>query len=83
MILSTKELTLNYLEGKTLDQFAAGLGIEITKQSVSLWKDGNRSPSMETLLSVLASPEAEGWAKSWAGECFAALQRQAMSLSVK
>ncbi|PKN85611.1 MAG: hypothetical protein CVU46_10600 [Chloroflexi bacterium HGW-Chloroflexi-8] len=77
------ELTKKYIGEKTLDVFADGLGVEIKKQSVSQWANGIHNPSMETLLSVLASPEAEGWAKSWAGECFAALQRQAMSLSVK
>ncbi len=69
------EITKRYIDGKTLDEFAAGLGIESTKQSVSQWANGVWKPSMMTLLSVLAEPSAEGWAKAWAGECFAALQR--------
>ncbi len=73
---SIQELTKKYLEGKTLQEFASGLGIKASRQIVHHWKEGNQSPSMMTLLSVIASPTAEGWAKAWAGECSAVLLRQ-------
>lgn len=73
---SIPEITKRYIVDKTLDEFVAGLGIESSKQSVSHWSNGIHTPSPMTLLSVLAAPSAEGWAKAWAGECFAALQRK-------
>jgi hypothetical protein len=71
-----QEITKRYLEGKTLQEFASGLGIKASKQYVHHWKEGNQAPSMMTLLSVIASPTAEPWAKAWAGECSAILVRQ-------
>jgi len=70
------EITKRYLAERTLEVFAAGLGIKAAKQNVSQWANGEHLPSMMTLLTVLASPTAEGWAKAWAGECSAVLVRQ-------
>jgi hypothetical protein len=70
------EITKRYLTERTLEVFAAGLGIEAAKQNVSQWANGKHLPSWDTLLSVIASPTAEGWAKAWAGECSAVLMRQ-------
>ncbi len=76
MVESIPEITKRYLTERTLEGFAAGLGIKAAKQNVSQWANGEHLPSMMTLLSVIASPTAEGWAKSWAGECSAVLMRQ-------
>ena len=70
------EITKRYLTDRTLEAFASELGIKAAKQNVSQWANGEHLPSMMTLLSVLASPTAEGWAKAWAGECSAVLVRQ-------
>lgn len=77
------ELTKKYIGEKTLTEFASGLGVNVKKQSVSQWSNGIHNPSMEILMTVLYSPQAEGWAKIWASECFAILRRQAMNLSIK
>jgi hypothetical protein len=71
-----QEITKRYLEERNMQEFANGLGIKASRQAVHHWKEGNQLPSMMTLLSVLASPTAEGWAKAWAGECSAILLRQ-------
>jgi len=74
---SIKEITNQYLKDRTLQKFADELGINASRQMVYHWKEGKQEPSMMTLLSVLAEPSAEAWAKSWAGECFGVLQRAA------
>lgn len=71
-----QQITQKYLKEKTLQEFATGLGIKASRQAVHHWKEGNQAPSMMTLLSVIASPTAEPWAKTWAGECSAVLVRQ-------
>jgi hypothetical protein len=71
-----QEITKKYLTDRTMESFAKGLGIKAAKQNVSQWANGEHLPSMMTLLSVIASPTAEGWAKAWAGECSAVLMRQ-------
>jgi len=71
-----QEITKKYLIDRTMENFARGLGIKAAKQNVSQWANGEHLPSMMTLLSVIASPKAEGWAKAWAGECLAVLMRQ-------
>lgn len=68
-------ITKFYLDGKTLEEFADGLGIGTSKQSVFQWKSGENKPSPMTLFQVISSPEAAGWAKAWAGECLAVLQQ--------
>ncbi len=80
MAKTISEITHVYLEGKTLQEFADALGCDVSKQSVHQWKTGNRIPNALTLLSVLASPKASGWAKAWAGECLAALQQAGKSI---
>lgn len=71
-----QEITKKYLKDRNMQEFADGLGIKASRQWVHHWKEGNQMPSMMTLLSVIASPTAEGWAKAWAGECSAVLLRQ-------
>ena len=70
------EITKRYMEGRSFRSFASGLGINAKGQNVFQWAKGEHKPSIETLLNILASPTAEGWAKSWAGECHAFLVRQ-------
>ncbi|MEJ5201394.1 MAG: hypothetical protein WHV66_04090 [Anaerolineales bacterium] len=73
MIKSISEITKKYLVGKSLEQFAKGLGIECPRQLVWYWKEGKQSPSILTLLKVQMSPTAESWAYDWARECLVAL----------
>lgn len=69
-------ITKRYMEDRSYREFADGLGINAKAQSVFQWAKGEFKPSLMTLLSVIASPTAEGWAKAWAGECSAVLVRQ-------
>lgn len=74
---SIKEITLKYLEGKSQQRFADALGIQSSRQMVHHWKEGNQEPSLMTLFAIISSPSAEGWAKAWAGDCLAVIQRRA------
>ena len=75
-MINIQEITKHYLDGKTLQGFADGLGIKASRQVVHHWKEGNQLPSAMTLLSVIASSTAEDWAKDWAEKCLAVLVRQ-------
>ncbi len=79
MVSTIQEITIKYLEGKTLDEFAAGLGIGTSRQSVHHWKEGNRTPNPMTLFMVLASSKSTDWARTWASECLKVLQRPSLA----
>ncbi|HSW63812.1 MAG TPA: hypothetical protein VLH56_10980 [Dissulfurispiraceae bacterium] len=68
------EITRKHLEGRTLEKFAASLGIPSSKQQVWMWKSGKQAPDTLTLFRVIASPTAEAWARAWAGECLSVIQ---------
>jgi len=70
------EITRRYLSNKSLEEFVRGLGIEASKQMVWYWKMGRQKPRALTLFRIQASPRAENWAKQFATECVAALQRE-------
>lgn len=73
---SIKEITNKYLKEKTLQAFSDALGIPSSRQMVFHWKEGSQEPSPMTLFSIISSPEAQGWAKAWAGDCLAVIQQR-------
>ncbi len=70
---SIPEITKKFLDGKSLEEFAQGLGIECSRQMVWYWKEGRQNPSLGTLFGVRNSPSAEKWARKWAEECLVAM----------
>jgi len=68
-------ITKKHLGEQTLDGFGRALGIDASKQSVYQWLNSIYTPSPLTLLSVIASPASEPWAKIWAAECLSVLQQ--------
>jgi len=77
MSLTIPQITKKYLEGKTQDEFAAELGIDAEKQSVSQWVNGKHEPGLMTLFRVIGSDKATHAAREWARECINVLQAQA------
>lgn len=64
-----KNITKEFLQGKTLTAFAKELGIPASRQLVFQWKMGHQAPSLETLMKVLGSLSATKTAKAWARRC--------------
>lgn len=72
--MTIPEITKKYLQGRSLAEFAAGLGTYISRQSVQYWKIGKNRPYKKTLLLIQESPKAQPWAKQFAAECLSILQ---------
>lgn len=72
----TKAITNQYLVGRTLDEFAADLGINASRQMVWMWKEGIQSPAYLTLAKVILSNSSASWAVQWAKECSAVYLRE-------
>jgi len=70
--MTIPEITKRYIGDKSIEEFAGTLGINTSRQLVWFWKEGTRTPSLDTLFRVRNSPHATDEAKAWASECLAA-----------
>ena len=71
--MSIPEITKKYTQKKNVSRFAADLGINASRQMVSMWVNGKQEPSILTLIRVIGSDKSTPEAREWARECINAL----------